>query len=189
MENETKYEIKEVNVSTAITEDGRKKKLEKLKDKMIKDNWIFDSYFDGGMTKTSKATFKRDIKYTDGKKDMSKGIKVLIISASIVLLFILIGLSGGDSDNKQSKTIHKAEYGTKWAITTDTATLKCYNDNGIKSPVIIVDGITYGLTGFADNKYGQSNLKAFHKVWLKDNNTGANINLSSFTDDALKLCD
>jgi CRISPR/Cas system-associated endoribonuclease Cas2 len=186
MENETKYEIKEVNVSTAITEDGRKKKLEKLKDKMIKDNWIFDSYFDGGMTKTSRATFKRDLKYSDGKKDMTKGVKILLISSAIVLFFIVIGISGDSTD---TKIIHKAEYGTKWAITTDTATLKCYNDNGIKSPVIIVDGVTYGLTGFADNKYGQSDLKAFHKIWLKDNTTGANINLSSFTDDALKLCD
>lgn len=188
MENEVKYQFKELSVSTAFSEDGRKKNLEKLKVKMAKDNWMLDNYTDGGMTKASRATFKRDVKYANDKKVISKGIKVLIVSVSVILFFIFIGINSDKVENKQVKIIHKAEYGKNWAITSDTATLKCYKDNDIKSPVIIVNGVTYGLTGFADKKYGQSDLKAFNKIWLKDKETGANINLSSFTQDALKLC-
>ena len=111
-------------------------------------------------------------------KDMLIGFAVL---TAIVTYMIM-------PDLPSSKEINKSDYANKWAFTSDTVTLKCYKDNDINSPVVIVDGKKYGLTGFADNLHGQSDINAINAVWLKDKSTGANVDLGTFTKEALELC-
>jgi hypothetical protein len=92
------------------------------------------------------------------------------------------------SDN--TKTIYKKDYGDKWAFTTDSVILKCFKDGDIESPVVNIDGNNYGLTGYADMHYGQDNLHAIDKFWLKSKKyEGLQVDLSTFTKEALKLCD
>lgn len=98
METETKYEFKEVNVPAGFTDDGRRKQLEKLKEKMAKNGWEFESYFNGGLTKTSTAKFKRDINYKEEKKGLGKGIKILIF---IVVMIIILTLIGGNDEKEE----------------------------------------------------------------------------------------
>lgn len=94
MESEIKYTHKEVKLSGALTEKGRKASLDKKIKKMAKDGWEIVEHIDGGATKTSKATFKRDINYQAPKKD-NKGIKKIFKYALYLLLgFILLGIIG-----------------------------------------------------------------------------------------------
>lgn len=104
--------------------------------------------------------------------------------------FMIIGFIMSSVFSDSEKTIYKKDYGDKWAFKSDSAILKCYKDGDIKSPVVIVDDIPYGLTGFADNKYGQSNLNAFKSVWLKDkNNAGLMVSTGLFQKEATELCE
>ncbi|WP_294964567.1 DUF2511 domain-containing protein [Sulfurimonas sp.] len=136
---------------------------------------------------------KKDVRLDDEKCEhcgidnpgLSKGETFTWIGIVLVIGFVL---SLVFSDSK--KTIHKEDYGDKWAFTSDSAILKCYEDGDIKSPVVIIDDVPYGLTGFADNKYGQSDLKAFNKVWLQDkNNPGLMVNTGTFQKEATELCE
>ncbi len=108
---------------------------------------------------------------------------VIFFGIVAVLTYLLV-------DIPKTKEIHKSQYGQAWAFTSDMATLKCYNDNDTKSPVIIIDGKSYGLTGFADNLHGQSDTDAFNAVWLDDPTMqGMKVNVNIFTKEALQLCD
>ena len=97
---------------------------------------------------------------------MVKGGKILMWIIIIVMFIFFANLFSEDESEVNSKKITKTEYGNKWAFKQDEAILKCYTDGDIKSPVVELDGIPYGLTGFADNKYGQSDINAMNKHWL-----------------------
>lgn len=108
MDNEIKYEFKEVNVSAGFTDDGRKKQLEKLKIKMAKDGWEIESYFNGGLSKTSTAKFKRDLNYKEEKKTLGKGSIILILIVLIICIFAFIsGNSEESKENYLEKNINK----------------------------------------------------------------------------------
>jgi hypothetical protein len=148
---------------------------------MVKKSYNFEEYIDNGVTK-SNTIF-------EGDQDVRKKGKrnKIIITIIILSIFILASLSGAENGLK----ITKAEYGDKWAFIYDEAVLKCYKDDDIKSPVIELKGIPYGLTGFADNKYGQSDLNALKKYWIENAQPfkiGTYISVGVFSDDALKLC-
>ncbi len=102
MENENKFEYKEVKVPVAFTEDDRKKQLEKLKVKMAKDGWEFVSYFDGGLAKASTAKFKRELKSTQNQKstqNISNGIKGFLLIALIAIVVISISNTEKSDEN------------------------------------------------------------------------------------------
>jgi len=63
-------------------------------------------------------------------KDMLIGFAVL---TAIVIYMIM-------PDSPNSKDITKAEYGDKWAFTTDSATLLCYKDEVGVAPLVVIDG-------------------------------------------------
>jgi len=171
---------KTITVS-GFTKDQREKDLEKIKKKYEKNGYVFVEYIDDGMTK-STAIFEVD-------EAILKKEKLVKMVLTIVIVFFIALISFSSSGNE--KKITKEEYGDKWAFTYDEAVLKCYKDGDIKSPVIELNGIPYGLTGFADNKYGQSDLNALNKYWLEDTRPymkGTHISISIFSEDALKLC-
>ncbi len=173
--------VKKTITVSGLTTKQREKELEKVKSKYEKKGYTFIEYIDNGMTK-SNAIFEVD----EAILKKEKKNKIIII-VSIVLIFILASLSSPDNELK----ITKSEYGDKWAFTYDEAVLKCYKDGDIKSPVIELNGIPYGLTGFADNKYGQSDLNALKKYWIENKQPymeGTYISIGVFSDDALKLC-
>jgi len=95
MNDEVKYTYKEVTLTAGMTEKSRKKILDKKIEKMAKTGWEIESHIDGGMTKSSKATFKRDINYQAPKKQSSGIIKkVFKYILYISLGFILLGTIG-----------------------------------------------------------------------------------------------
>ncbi len=109
---------------------------------------------------------------------------VLFVVATILLLV-------GCSSNNE-KTITAKEYGDKWSFTADTAVIKCYKDGDIKAPVVIINGKPYGLTGYADAKYGQNDVSALNEYLLKDNRPGREgmmIDIGTITSDANNLCE
>jgi RNA polymerase subunit RPABC4/transcription elongation factor Spt4 len=127
-----------------------------------------------------------------GDKYPTATLKATIMTLGTILLIIWMLVSLLIKDTPNERKITKAEYGDKWAFTYEKAVLKCYKDGDIKSPIIELNGIPYGLTGFADNKYGQGDLNALNKYWLEDTSPymkGTHISVGIFTDDALKLCD
>lgn len=106
---------------------------------------------------------------------------------SLILLALIALLSMGCGVN--SKEVTKKEFGIQWPFTYDTATLTCYQDGDIKSPVVTVNGKRYGLTGFADNKYGASDINAINEVWVKrSDGSGLMVDLGPITKAALELC-
>lgn len=103
MNEEIKYEYKEVQVQVAFTEEGRKNNFEKLKLKMEKEGWELEKYFNGGLTKTSIATFKRDIQYKDKEViTPKKSIKKKIIWGIVLFILILILIPGSDEKQKEN---------------------------------------------------------------------------------------
>ena len=115
--------------------------------------------------------------------------KLLLIS---LIALLIIGCSQEAKTKMKERTITKQELGKDWPIkTTDRAIIRCYTEpNGIQAPVVVVDGIPYGLTGYADIHYGQQDLKAFNKIWADDPRLkGLKIDLSKLTQEAMKLCD
>ena len=105
---------------------------------------------------------------------------------------LIIGCSDSKEVKVKERTITKQELKNQWPIkTTDKAIIKCYLEpDGTKAPVVVVNGIPYGLTGYADMHYGQNDLKAFNKIWADDPRLkGLKVDLSKLTDEALKLCD
>ncbi len=125
-----------------------------------------------------------------GQKNPTVKTRDVILGFVVISIVIAIFMSFGDDDvsRANSKVINKQDYGEKWAFTTDTAILKCYNDDGIESPVIILDGKQFGLTGFADSMHGQNNINAINKYWLRNEKLGINKDLGIFTEEALELC-
>lgn len=94
MNNEVKYTYKEVTLRAGITEKSRKKILDKKIQQMAKEGWELESHFDGGVTKPSKVTFKRDINYQVPKKQSKGAIKkifkyILYTFLGLILLAIL----------------------------------------------------------------------------------------------------
>lgn len=118
-------------------------------------------------------------------------LKATIMTFGTIFIILWVIFSLFDNNQQNERKITKAEYGDKWAFTHDEAVLKCYKDGDIKSPVIEINSIPYGLTGFAEHKYGQSDINALNKYLLKDTRPymeGLHIDIGIFTDDALKLC-
>ena len=85
MSEEANYEYKEVTLSTSMTQKGREKILEKEIQKMERMGWIFEEYYDGGLTKQSKAKFKRKIMKINQDTD-SLSIKNIIVSLVVILI-------------------------------------------------------------------------------------------------------
>lgn len=103
---------------------------------------------------------------------------------------VVLALSG--CNDYAQKKITAQEYGGKWAFTSNEATIKCYKDGDIKAPVVVINGVSYGLTGYADAKYGQNDVKALNEHWKKDTRVGREglmIDLGAITNDANKLCE
>jgi len=110
----------------------------------------------------------------------------------IIAGMLLIGCSDSNGVKVKERTITKQELKDQWPIkTTDKAIIKCYLEpSGTKAPVVVVNGIPYGLTGYADMHYGQDDIKAFNKIWADDPRLkGLKVDLSKLTEEALKLCD
>ncbi len=118
------YEHKEVSVSVGYTEKSRKEKLNKLKLKMEKDGWELEDYFDGGLTKTSKAKFKRDIKYISEIKENKFSFKNIMIG--FFILIILGAIFGDDksSPNDEQKLYQEYENKTNLEMQSLTTLLK-----------------------------------------------------------------
>lgn len=121
------YEYKEVAVVAGFTDKGRKKNLEKLKEKMTKDGWELDSYLNGGLTKASKAKFKRDINYKSEKKQGNSITQNIL--AGFVILIIIVAIFGGDdnsstSTNKNTKLYQEYEDKTNQQMKESTISLK-----------------------------------------------------------------
>lgn len=124
--DEMTYEYKEVGVTAGFTDEGRKKNLEKLKEKMAKDGWELDSYFNGGLTKASKAKFKRDINYKPEKKQSNFSMKNILVGF-IVLVIVGAIFSDGDSNpstSKSTKLYQEYEDKTNQQIKESTISLK-----------------------------------------------------------------
>ncbi|WP_052502798.1 DUF2511 domain-containing protein [Halarcobacter anaerophilus] len=114
-------------------------------------------------------------------------MKTIKLIAAIAVAVMLAGCS-----NYSDKKVTQDEFGEKWAFTVEEATLGCYKDGDTKAPVVVIDGKSYGLTGYADAKYGQNNLNALDKFWKKDTRAGREgmkIDLSAVTREANKLCE
>ncbi len=167
------------NISVAgFTKDQRAKELEKVKKKYSKKGYNFIEYIDDGVTK-SIAIFEVDDSIL--KKEKSKNLITIGIIIMIFAFFIY------PKDNSMEITPNSVK--EAWPLTVEKATLKCYKDGDIVSPVVIVNGVSYGLTGFADNKYGQSNLDAFNKVWKPNPEIkNAYISISEISNLAKSLC-
>lgn len=122
MDNEIKYEYKELNVSPGFTDDSRKEKLKKLESKMTKDGWKLEKYFNGGLTKTSIATFKRDLKYTKISSPSSLNPKKImnIFIGVIAIIFISNIIDSSDEDEKKAIEIKKGIYHKKYENKTLT---------------------------------------------------------------------
>lgn len=168
------------NISVAgFTKDQRIKELEKIKKKYSKKGYEFVEYIDDGVTK-SIAIFEVDDSIL--KKEKSKN---LITIGIVVMIFAFLIYP---KDNSMEITPNSLKQ--EWPLTVEKATLKCYKDGDIISPIVIVNGSSYGLTGFADNKYGQSDTSAFTKVWKPNPEIkGTYINISEITELAKSLCD
>ena len=106
------YEYKEVSVQAGFTDEGRKKNLEKQKEKMAKDGWELDSYFNGGLTKASKAKFKRDINHKPEKKQSSFSMKNILIGFVVFVIIVAI-FSDGDSNSTSTAKDTTAEESNK----------------------------------------------------------------------------
>ncbi|MCK9332757.1 MAG: YebY family protein [Candidatus Cloacimonetes bacterium] len=114
-------------------------------------------------------------------------MKKCTLFAAIAAIFLLSGCQ-----NYAEKKITEQEYGEKWAFTSAEASLRCYKDGDIKAPVVVLDGKSYGLTGFADAKYGQNDVNALNPYWKKDTRAGKEglrVDLGTITNDANKLCE
>jgi RNA polymerase subunit RPABC4/transcription elongation factor Spt4 len=142
------------------------------------------------------------VKCKSCKKEVAKGAKlcphcgqknptVNMGKTFIGFVAIVAIISYFMSGDIQDKTIYKADYGDRWAFTTDEAKLACFVDEVGISPVIILDGKRFGLTGYADNKYGQGDLNAINKYLLKDKSirSGVYKDLGIFTREAKALCE
>lgn len=104
----------------------------------------------------------------------------------------IITITTLSNDEEQKSIITKQELGDKWPFTYDSAELECFVDNGIKSPLVTVNGKRYGLTGFADNMYGAGNIDAINAVWLENKDyqgQGLYVDLGPVTNRALALCE
>lgn len=112
MADDIKYEYKEVNVPAGFTEDGRKKNLKKLESKMEKDGWSLDKYFDGGLTKTSVATFKRDLNYKPIKSTSSLGKNIVNTIAFLVVISVVYSFVSSP-DNEEIKDSNNTPVTTK----------------------------------------------------------------------------
>lgn len=120
------------------------------------------------------------------------------VSLIVFMLILSVGLPMTSSDASTSNQNHmsnsreitRQELGDKWPFTYDKAVITCYKEKDIKLPVVKVNGKNYGLTGFADNLYGTQDINAINEVWLKDEDKGQGIylDLSSITNETLKLC-
>ncbi len=113
-----------------------------------------------------------------------------------LVLFILAVFTFLGCSNKtyKEKVVTKKEYKEKWPFTVDTAKIGCYKDDDISSPVVIIKDKVYGLTGFADNKYGQKDINALNEVWRYDERPAykslkMRVNLGDIESAAKKLCE
>lgn len=116
MDNEIKYEYKEVNVPAGFTDNGRKENLKKLEEKMAKDGWELEKYFNGGLTKTSTATFKRDLEYKETSSSFGEKINVKNIIIGIVVFLIIVSIFNSSDDeekNQESKVKYHKEFENK----------------------------------------------------------------------------
>ena len=130
--------------------------------------------------------------------EKNPGISTLksFLSVLVVIFIIAIIVSFNNQDKKDDKPTYKErvitqkELKNKWPLTVDKAIIRCYKDESEEAPVVIIEGYPFGLTGWADIQYGQKNTKALNRYWKKDtsNNLGLYIDLSTLTDEALKLC-
>ena len=113
-----------------------------------------------------------------------KILKVAMI-AVVMMGITFIGCEG----IPESKTIYKTDYEKgKWPFSYDEAILKCYKDDVGEAPLVVINGKSYGLTGYADNMYGAKDINAINEVWLKDESSGLMIDLGPITDEAKTLC-
>jgi hypothetical protein len=173
---------KNISIS-GLTQIQREKELEKIKIKYEKKGYNFVEYRDNGMAK-SIAIFDVDESILKKEKPSKILLFFILIFISLSLAIYAINSKGIPSLDVTPSSLEK-----KWPFTSNTATLKCYVDGDIESPVVIIEKKTYGLTGFADNKYGQSNINELNKVWLFENKAqGIRVNLSEVTSIARDLC-
>lgn len=114
MDNEIKYEYKEVNVVVGFTDKSRKENLKKLEEKMVKDGWELEKYFNGGLTKTSTATFKRDLEYKSTSQPLSLkekiNVKNIVIGMVILLIIYSIFNSSDDAKNDVENKDNEVKY-------------------------------------------------------------------------------
>lgn len=116
------YEYKEVGVQAGFTDEGRKKNLEKLKEKMAKEGWELDSYFNGGLTKASNAKFKRDINYIPEKRESSFSIKNILIGFVVVVIFT--SLYKEDENSIENNSVENSINNSDTTVDTENLTEK-----------------------------------------------------------------
>lgn len=170
---------KKTIVVGGFTKAQREKELEKVKKKYQKKGYKYQEYIDNGALK-STAIFEVDDSIL--KKEKSKQF----ITFGVILLFVafIIYPSSGNT-----KVINKSEVKEKWPFTVDKVTLKCYKENDIEMPVVIIEDKTYGLTGFADNIHGQKDINALNKYWLENKEIkNTRVSISEISKISLSLC-
>jgi|GEM_PF-2082265 len=178
-----KVEKKVKIVAFKDDKEARLKNLDMVKESYSKKGYEFKEYIDNGKN-DSYVIFlvdKQILKKDNIKKYLGWGIAI------IIFLFLVLPSDGTNKSNK--KVITPQSLTKEWPFTVNEAVLKCYIDNGIKSPVVEINGTPYGLTGFADNLHGQSNINALNKFIRRNPNIkGTRIDIGEVTKEALKLC-
>lgn len=108
----------------------------------------------------------------------------------VFIIILALPSQPEDSQGKSKHVVTQKDLGDKWPFTYTQATLECFTDNDIKSPLVTVNGTRYGLTGFADSMYGVGDINAINAIWLedKDMGEGVHVNLGPITKKALELC-
>ena len=129
-------------------------------------------------------------KQTKNIKTKEKGIAIaLFIVIAIIFLKPPEPIEKKETATRYERVVTKKEFKDKWPLTVDNAVIACIKDSVGKEPLVIINGEPYGLTGFADAKYGQNNIQALDKYLAKNPKfKDLHKGLGVITDEALKLC-
>ena len=198
---------KNISVS-GLTKNQRLKKLEKIKTKYQKKGYVFIEYIDNGITKSIAIFEISEENLKKNKSTLYKNISIFFVILIAISFFINSDNNDGTNmveenkiENKYAKLLEenseligirditKSELGDKWPFKFDNAIISCYKDNIAIMPVVTVNKKSYGLTGWADTRYGQEDINSMNEIWLKDpKKEGLYIDLSLITKKASELC-
>ncbi|WP_053014250.1 MULTISPECIES: DUF2511 domain-containing protein [Xenorhabdus] len=119
--------------------------------------------------------------------------KFLLILSSALLLTACDSEQSEPTKPYNSLEISQESYGDKWAFNADKVELQCYKGGAFVEDLSDKDNTVYGLTGLANTLKTNGKKEAQNingsSFWKDNLSTGAKVNLSPFTNEALTLCD